>query len=298
VFDPHVTIKTAISWLSADTKVILQVLPAPISLPEPSDNVHIFCYEWHPATLTVDEIASEIIVNKRAPINDIRRSLVAVHRPCQPPPAEEKIKNEEDEMTDKPPEKTPEEAENTPEKTPEEAEKTPEKEEKTPEEPEQAPVEFLAENVCITTLTGYGRIGAPSVKTMMDSRNEAPKWEDGETVTPHDIRQLYLRNGITIAFWNGAEKQKELTKQEKIEMNKPVNKGTSSTTVATSSYYSYRRKETGIKIHVDQDSDDEEEPKKSDNAASSAATAAAAAASTDSNDNCNDNCNDNSAMKN
>jgi len=102
---------------------------------------------------------------------------------------------------------------------------------------------------------------------MINSVDDSPAWEQGETVTPDDIRQLYLRNGITIAFWNREEPMGKLTEAEKTNTNRAnyaANSTTTSTsyasTYSTSSYWS--RKEKGITIHVDEDSDDEEETNK------------------------------------
>jgi len=151
------------------------------------------------------------------------------------------------------------------------SEETEKKEEEQPasegEKVEEKPKEFCACNVCISLLRSYGRIDPPSVQNMINSVDDSPAWEQGETVTPDDIRQLYLRNGITIAFWNREEPMGKLTEAEKTNTNRAnyaANSTTTSTsyasTYSTSSYWS--RKEKGITIHVDEDSDDEEETNK------------------------------------
>jgi len=226
-YTPSAIVKSAVSWLSDDTKFMLEILSEPKELPEPSNVVHIYCYEWHPSTITVDEVATEILVKKDAPINDIRRSLAKIHREPPQQPKEEK-KEEQSNTEEEKKEEQPKAEVKTEEKKEEEPNAEVKEEEKMEEEP-AGKQELLPEDVCITTLTGYGRIGAPSVKKMISSVDEAPAWKLGETVTPNDIKELYLRNGITIAFWNKAEPLKELTAEEKARIENSD----------TSSSYSY-----------------------------------------------------------
>jgi len=287
-YNPAVTVKSSVSWIGEDSKFLFQVLPEPLTLPEDPQSVRIFCYEWHPESLSVDPVAKEILVNKTQPFNDIRRSLVAVHRPYVPESKEEEeVKKEEDkpkeeaaastekktteipeDVTKMEEDKPKEEAAATTEEKPADAPEEATKKEEVVEDP--AVTEFLPENVCICMLSTYGKIRVPSRSIMMAQTNEAPSWEQGETLTLLAMRDLYLRSGYSIVFWNGAVKQKELSEAEKARMTRvEASQGTTynwNNTSYSSGYSNYtasawHRKETGIKIHVDEDSDDEAETK-------------------------------------
>jgi len=129
---------------------------------------------------------------------------------------------------------------------------------------------------------------------MLDAVDQAPAWEKGEEVSPHDIKDLYIKSGMSLVFWSSAEPLKEMTEEEKARLKKPAYNPTStysssysSSSYSTSSVSSWHHKERGIKIHVDEDSDDDENAtdaaKKSDQSeASSAATPAAASAAAES----------------
>jgi len=112
-------------------------------------------------------------------------------------------------------------------------------------------------------LNGYGRIQVPSVEDMLEAYDEAPSWDQGEEITLHDLKQLYIRSGIAIAFWDGNEPQKELSADAKAALRAvqsssgTVRVGGAGTTYSTTTYSgsSWHRKEKGIRIHVDSDSE-------------------------------------------
>jgi len=228
-YNPLVRLDKAVSYINEDKKFMLDVLDEPLQLPEPSNRYRVFVYEWHPSTLTVDQFATEVVVDNDHPINDFRRTLAALHH----------------EVVSKEEKKEGEEAAAAAATT-----TTPEVvEESSPLNPE---------NVCIYLMRSYGRIHPPPVEDMIKAGDEAPSWEEGETKTPHDMRQIFLRNGIGIAFWNGKEPLKEMTKEDRERINKTENQQStySSYSSGYSSYWS--RKEKGITIHVDKDEDDDD----------------------------------------
>jgi len=80
----------------------------------------------------------------------------------------------------------------------------------------------------------------------------------GDTLILDDVSGFYPRDGISITFWNGAEPMKQVTAEEKARLMKTQHRtanNTYSSTYSTNSYW--HRKETGIKIEVDEGLDDD-----------------------------------------
>jgi len=253
-YDPQAIVKTVVSYMSEDKKFVLDVLSEPIQYPEPEDILRVFCYEWHPSTNTVDQIADELVVRKKAPINDIRRSLVSLHQRKLQQIKEAKPEERKD---DQPVVEANDQCEATgkDEHSPSEA-----------SESQEETWEYRAEDVCIIVLDNRGDIRAPLVRTMYEAVDAAPSWEQSEKISLDDIKNRYVTDGYSIAFWSKAEPKKELTEEEKAALNNSNSSSSYSTTYptysyshssTTSSYWS--RKEKGIKIHVDEESDDDDD---------------------------------------
>ena len=169
-----------------------------------------------------------------------------------------------------------------------------------------APAEVRAEDICVAMPKSYWHMGPPTVAEMLGAEDKAPAWAEGDAVTLKDIsKSMYLRSGVSIVFWNGAEplgqvpeaeQQKKDDDDDDDDYDKKVWGMAQNTRVtpAWNGASSWHRKETSIKIRTDDSDDEDAGDTKGTPAATAAAAAAAAATATaaaeeESNDNNNNN---------
>lgn len=81
ISDGALPLKKAVVYFSPATVLVVQVLPKP--QPVAQDTMLVYCYEWHPAAVCVDPVATELFVSKKDTINDLRRALAAIHKPAE-----------------------------------------------------------------------------------------------------------------------------------------------------------------------------------------------------------------------